>query len=535
MPMTIVQPHRPNEQPGGGDNPPHPPVEIELKLSAAPEDLDRLRRAELLGRISAGPGTTRSLTSFYYDTPDTALLRRGLTLRVRRIGQRFVQTLKTERQGDGLARGEWEVALPAMSPAIDAFTDPAAQALLDGIPAAALSHIFTSRIQREIRILSLPDAVVECAFDIGTIETRDASDPVAEIELELKDGRPAALYRLGLSLLDEIPLRVSDVTKAERGYRLVARRPPGVVYDPKTPLTTRMTVDEAIAAILARCLRHWTANEAAAEDGGDPGGVHQMRVALRRLRSALGLFRKAVPSPTLDWLRDESKWLASALGPARDWDVFIGATIESLDSLRPDDPGVAALRTAALRQREAAYAAVRGALADPRCTRLHLTLGEWLERRGWRDHASTATLTALVEPIDGLAGRLIARAHRKVLQQGRHMAQLEPAQRHEVRISLKRLRYAIDFFRPLYPEKRAKPYAAQLSKLQDAFGHLNDVATAEGLLARLTDDSTDMALHRASGLVLGWHARGGEATEPQLLAQWEAFRAIKPFWTDTKN
>jgi triphosphatase len=531
MPMSIVQPSRPNEQPGGGGQPPDSPVEIELKLRAAPGDIDRLRGAEMLARIAAGPGTTRSLTSFYYDTPDCALQRRGITLRVRRIGQRFVQSLKTERRGDGLARGEWEVALPAMVPVPDAFDDPEAKALLDGVPVEALAHLFTSRIQREIRILSLPDAVVECAFDTGTIETRDASDPVAEIELELKEGRAAALYRLALSFLDEIPLRVSEVTKAERGYRLVARRPPGVMYDPKTPLTTRMTVDEAIAVVLARCLRHWTANEAAAEDGGDPGGVHQMRVALRRLRSALTLFKKTVPSPTLDWLRDESKWLAGALGPARDWDVFLGATIEPLDTTRPDDPGIGALRAAAQRQREAGYAAVRQALADPRCARLHLTLGEWLERRGWRDHASTATLTALVEPIDGLAGRLVAGAHRKVVTRGRHLARLDPHQRHEVRIALKRLRYAMDFFRPLFAEKRAKPFAAQLSKLQDAFGHLNDVATAEGLLLQLTDGSADPALHRAAGMVLGWHARGAESTEPELLAQWDAFRAVRPFWT----
>src|SRR5882757_5314977 len=134
MPMSIVQPNRPNEQPGGGDVPPDAPVEIELKLRAAPEDLDQ---------------------------------RRGATLRVRRIGQRFVQTLKTERRGDGLARGEWEVALPAMSPAVEVFDDPEARALLDGIPAEALSHLFTSRIQRETRILAVPDAVVECAFDVG--------------------------------------------------------------------------------------------------------------------------------------------------------------------------------------------------------------------------------------------------------------------------------------------------------------------------------------------------------------------------------
>lgn len=533
--MTIVQPQRPNDQPGGGDEPPQAPVEIELKLSAAAADLDRLRRAETLARLSTGPAATKALTSFYYDTPDGALLRRGATLRVRRIGHRFVQTLKTERSGDGLARGEWEVALPAMSPAVDAFTDADALALLDGIPAGALSHIFTSRIQRETRMLALPDAVIECAIDTGTIEARDAREAVSEVELELKQGRPAALYRLALTLLDEVPLRVSEVTKAERGHRLLTRRPPGVVYDPKTPLLPGMTVDEAIATIVNRCLRHWTANEAAAEDGGDPGGVHQMRVALRRLRSALALFRKTVPSPTLDWLREEAKWLAGSLGAARDWDVFLSSVVEPLDSLRPDDPGIAALREAASAQRDAGYAAVRRALADPRCARLHLTLGEWLERRGWRDHASTATLTALVEPIDALAGRLIGKAHRKVLRLGREMERLDAPQRHEVRIALKRLRYAMDFFRPLYPEKRAKPYTAQLSRLQDAFGHLNDVATAEGLLARLADGSANPDLHRAAGLVLGWHARGGQDSEPELLAQWDAFRAARPFWTDAKS
>src|SRR3546814_13942928 len=105
-----------------------------------------------------------------------------------------------------------------------------------------------------------------------------------------------------------------------------------------------MTADDALAAVLGACLRHWSANEAAAIDGSDPEGVHQTRVGLRRFRSALTVFGDLLPAAQLAWLQEEAKWALNPLGSARDWDLFLAALLAPLEAARSGYADLAALR-----------------------------------------------------------------------------------------------------------------------------------------------------------------------------------------------
>jgi CHAD domain-containing protein len=109
-------------------------------------------------------------------------------------------------------------------------------------------------------------------------------------------------------------------------------------------LAKNASVDKAVAVVFAACLKHWTANEAAALSGLDPEGIHEMRVALRRMRSALADFREIIPVAQVVWLKRETKWLITSLGVARDWDVFLSELLAPVEAARPKDTGLAELR-----------------------------------------------------------------------------------------------------------------------------------------------------------------------------------------------
>ena len=120
----------------------------------------------------------------------------------------------------------------------------------------------------------------------------------------------------------------------------------------------------------------------------------------------------------------------------------------------------------------------REALAGQRCNRFQLLLLRWVESRGWRNELASRSLSALVEPGQAFANRVLGQLHRKALRRGKHFRHLPPDERHKVRIALKNLRYALEFFQDLYDAKdAAKQIARCVAELQDALGHENDVAT----------------------------------------------------------
>ncbi|WP_448189383.1 CYTH and CHAD domain-containing protein [Azospirillum sp. sgz301742] len=515
--------------------------ETELKLAARPEDLAKLRAAPALA--SATRAATRPLESVYYDTPDQRLARRLVSLRVRKKGKLFVQTLKGPPFADGgLGRAEWECPVPGPAVDLSLITDADALDLLGTVGAADLQPVFTTDVKRTIRVLNGGESVIEVAFDQGEIRTPDgATLPLCEVELELKQGESRALYGLALELAKTAPLRVESRTKSARGYALAAGAMDEPVKAEKIALSPEVTVEGALCRIVGSCLLHLSANEAASLKGEDPEGIHQMRVALRRLRSALGLFRPFVPEEQYAWLVGEVKWLGGHLGPARDWDVFIGELLSPVHEGFERTNGQGApllgdlrtLETAARARRERGYDSAREAILSPRYTEFLLRLGVWQEEKGWRDQPVSEQSARLFQPVVQLADQLLAKRHKRARKAGQGFAELSVEDRHQLRIALKKLRYAAEFFRSLYDDKPARRYIQQLATFQDALGHLNDVATATRLLHDLHDDGSRAGSgeRRAAGLVIGWHARGVADLEGHLNAQWEGFAGAKPFWS----
>jgi CHAD domain-containing protein len=153
-----------------------------------------------------------------------------------------------------------------------------------------------------------------------------------------------------------------------------------------------------------------------------------------------------------------------------------------------------------------------------------------IARRAWRTEIASEDLSILTEPVSVLAERVLARLHRKAQKQGAGFRQLAPEERHQLRITLKKLRYAAEFFHPLYEGRKAKRYIGQLSKLQDALGHQNDAAMTLPLLQKIEQDADAPDVHKALGVVIGWQARDVRAAAKPLRQSWRSFKGVSGFW-----
>ena len=510
-------------QPGGQ-------AEIELKLLAPQGILEKLREMPVIVQHARNRGVVRRLETVYYDTPERALFQHGMSLRVRRNGKHFIQTLKLLPDvGRPLARRQWETPVDGITP--DLTRLPAAEI---GDPVTtlapdALVPAFATKVRRHARQLDLPDASVEIAFDEGTIEAGTRQEVLSEIELELKSGNAGVLFDLGTQLLDAAPLQVGTRSKAERGYALAFDVVQPAAKAEPVSITAEHAVDDVIALLGGACWHHLLSNHAVAKEGSDPEGVHQMRVALRRLRTICALFRREIPSPSFEAINSEARWLMQQLGPARDWDVFASTTVSRLVVTTPE-VDLDGLREAVERQRKSSYSALQAVLADPRCSRFMLSLGHWVERRGWRNEIDSHALAVLSQPMPTLADKILARLHRKTLKRGAHFRQLDTNAQHSLRIDLKKLRYAAEFFLPLYATHApAKRYVARLAKLQTNLGRARDIASSRALLDAIRQDD-QTALHLAIGTVTGWQARDQIAVAKTLRKRWRRFKATPAFW-----
>ncbi len=504
-------------------------IETELKLLINPADTDRLRRHPLIKAHAVGRARSRNLLSIYFDTPDLALRQQRVALRVRRIGAHWVQTVKG---GGGVRaglhqRGEWEDAVAQDRPDLTKISDPALRKLFSS-PAVRdkLQAVFTTEFKRTTWALQWDDGdSIELALDQGAVKSGDKTAPVCEIELELKQGNPARLFQAALELQQTIPLRLENVNKADRGYRLSQAATPPVAKAAALELTREMNVKQAFQAIAWNCISHWTANQEGALLSNEPENIHQIRVALRRLRSLLPQFKAAIPRESYADIVDELKWLANALGPVRNWDVFVTQTLPPILKQFPGDQGLTDVYHEASKAQAAARNDAHMALRSHRYDRMLLSLGTWLMADGWHEHAGSEQKQWLEAPVLELAQRVLASCHKTVHLHGPALLSMPAEERHEVRIAVKKLRYATEFFASLFPGKATRSYIEALAQLQDELGVLNDAATTEILLQHLT--VPDMA---ARGTVSGWCARGVTMHLVSMDLAWQKFYRKRPFW-----
>ncbi|WP_426436044.1 CHAD domain-containing protein [Bradyrhizobium genosp. P] len=476
-------------------------------------------------------GAFHRLETVYYDTPERLLFQHGMSLRVRRSGKHFIQTLKLSPNGAQLLmRRQSEAPVAGVGPdlaqlPIDEIGDPMTMVTND-----ALVPVFATKVHRHARQLDLPGASVEIVFDEGTIEAGARQEAMSEIELELKSSNAGVLFDLGTQLLDATPLKVGTRSKAERGYALAFDVVQPAAKAELSGMTAERVTDDVIALLVRSCWRHLLKNHVVAEAGSDPEGVHQMRVALRRLRTICALFRRDIPSPAYQVLNSEARWLMQQLGPAREWDVFAKTTIARLAVAAPDVE-LGGLREAVERRRKSSYGTLQTVLADPWCSRFLLSLGRLVERRGWRNEIDSEALAVLSQPMQALADRILTRLHRKALKRGAHFRQLNIGAQHNLRIDLKKLRYAAEFSLPIYATHApAKRYVRRLAKLQAVLGHARDIASTRVLLDTIQQEDQP-ALSLAIGAVAGWQARDQIAVAKTLRRRWRRFKATSAFWS----
>ncbi|MEQ9146216.1 MAG: CYTH and CHAD domain-containing protein [Parvibaculaceae bacterium] len=513
--------------------------ELELKLSLDEAEMDRLPACGRLAQADFGTGEPRKLKATYFDNEANALRRRGVMLRLRNEDGRLIQTLKGKKAFGSLAAGraeyETRVARNRKTPDLNRLPGDLKERLTRLLDGSRIEAKFETDVDRTIGLLQTDQGDrIELALDRGVIRAGRREVGISELELELKKGNPASLYRLALELVETVPMRIGVRSKGERGYALANAKGPMPVKGETVRLRKNATAEEALETILRHCLAHIVANEPALVDAADGEALHQMRVALRRLRAALDLFHDILEPAMAADLSARAKALAGALGDARDLDVFRGELIKPLKEPGAED--IAALDRAAARAQMTAWDSALRTVRARAFTRTCLTLALYIEEKGWRASADgdPGRAMRLAMPARKLAARALDKRLKKARQLARRIDELQPDERHELRKRLKSLRYAAGFFSDLYPKKRVRKQLKRLTRLQDVFGSLNDLAVADEIIRDLTGDPTlnedRVLVARGAGRVLGWHGAKAEESWAQARDLWRRFHKAEPFW-----
>jgi inorganic triphosphatase YgiF len=442
--------------------------EVELKLEIAPGETAALRALPLLGKPARPP--ERQVTT-YYDTPKGELRRSGYSLRVREKGGRRVQTVKHRGADAGgfSTRPEWESRIDGDALDFEALkATPVGEILSRRDMKKRLETVSETRVERTTWDVARSGAEIELILDEGEVEAGGATEPLCEVELELKSGDRIDLFALACEMSRSLGLRMGVLSKSERGFRLLEKKKARASKAAPVRLAPGTSAADAFAAIVQACLRHFRLNEPLLAEKNNAAALHQARVAIRRLRSALSLFRPVTAGAEHERLKGELRSFAAVLGEARNLDVLLE---DKSSAAAPSQAARKALR----KQRRKAYDEVREALAGRDLPRLILELVAWAEAGEWRSSPAAA---AAIEPF---AVERLDRAWKRVRRGRKTIAGDDPEERHRLRIEVKKLRYAAEFFSGLGPKRRRRArteFLSKLSDLQDTLGRLNDIETA---------------------------------------------------------
>jgi CHAD domain-containing protein len=333
----------------------------------------------------------------------------------------------------------------------------------------------------------------------------------------LKSGAPTARFR---------PERRR---KSERGSRAAAGTSPA--DKPAHAKVVELAPGMSSEAVLQRagrvCLEHLLRNEESALSG-DTEGIHQMRVAERRLRAILSAFAPALPKKARRWASSELRWFADVLGEARNIDVFSASLLQPARAALPGTGGFKRLALATRNRRKAAHAAVVEAINSTRYKESVLAMLRWFDDCEWR---AGGDLDDLQRPIGELAPLLLDRCRHQAQKRSKHFARQSAKQRHRLRIALKKLRYAAELLGNLYDPAETQHFVKRLERLQDDLGDINDVRVGRDIVAMETGrNARATGMNHAGHRVLAWHKRRLADVEPQLRDHLQKLLKAEPFW-----
>lgn len=499
-----------------------PPVEIEVKLRADPQSLAAVSASKLFAPAAGRP---KSLRSVYFDTGAFDLRHAGIVLRVRSgAGGKHLMAMKFDvARGNALFhRHELEVEIESLAPDIARFGKRTARRLkrlMHGLP---LEAKFETQVTRQVRNAVRRGSLIEAAFDEGAIVLPDGrKQELCELELELKSGSSADLFTLARRLAAEHPLRLDFTSKSEKGFALLRAEAPSPVKARVLDISERTLVH----GVLSGTLSHFTGNWAALRDGDDAESVHQLRVALRRMKTALRMFGHVMPADGIAELKRDAGRIGSAFGRARDLDALLGLLSDS--DLHAASGGILdPLLAETRRQRSEAFAQARQFLDS------HEVTDFVLRAESFTAAIAARAITAGDMTAREMADKMLGWLHRRVVKRGRKLAKQTAEERHRLRIALKDLRYGIEFLNSLCAHRgRAERMARAASALQDILGAGNDVVTGSALLKSLAAPLGAKGA-AAAGFAAGWFARDAAQGHAEVKAAWKSFRNCRPFWTD---
>jgi inorganic triphosphatase YgiF len=510
-------------------------MEIELKLLLTPQAVQSFRTHSLLKKYGARQPREEELSGTYYDTSNCDLRRAGAGLRVRQVDGRWVQTMKA---GGGVASGlhsrhEWESPVAGPTPDLAVLRELVDHGsswnklLRSRDVEQGLLPVFTTSVTRTIWDLRLAEGTeIECVLDQGSLERGKDKEAICEIELELKSGDVNQLYGLALELLASIPMQIGNASKAERGYALLAPVPARAVKAETLVLSRHMNIEKAFQLIATNCMAQIQANEDGVMHRHDPESLHQMRVGIRRLRSAFSLFGSVLQVP--DDMREDLNWIATQLGAARDWDVLADSTLSRLADAPMGAAQVGVVQYAAQKRAQHLHGEAAAAVASPRYTRLVLRLSQWMHACGWREAPARQASARLHDSVIRFADNMLDQLDRKLRKRGRRLHKATPEARHRARIAAKKARYAAEFFQSLYNGRKLRRYVNALSRLQDELGYLNDAAVADRLLQDL--HGKDLNLAGGVGFVRGYLSRSAATDAGVIRKRWKKFNRLSTPW-----
>lgn len=299
---------------------------------------------------------------------------------------------------------------------------------------------------------------------------------------------------------------------------------PGAVKATPLSLKRKLSAEQAFQAIARNCLVQIQANQAGVDKFHDVECLHQMRVGLRRLRSALSMYRDLIKLPVN--VANDLEWLLGQLGPARDWDVLAGSTLPKTSEGVEHPPELVELTMAAYSKTHELHHVAAAAIASQRYGQLIAALTEWVDRRGWRATMSRKARTQLKTKVRKFADAVLEQDQQRLLSRGRQLKTATPEARHRVRIAAKKTRYAAEFFGSLYKDKQVRPYVKALTHLQDELGWMNDAAVADGLLEELARGQVD--LRAGIDAARAFLAAGTEDDIGRAQKAWKRFAPLKP-------
>ena len=516
------------------------PNDLRIKFELAHDAAARLRKnLDEANKLAAESDT---LTSVYYDTGDLSLYEAGLSLRLRNNGDgHHVQLVEFPNGATHYAadRIEWEETIASERPDFAVTNGHAYPPALDEKVRHALKPVFKSRVKRTSHVVSHGDAEIGVTIDDNKIDASEHSAAFSEVEVALKRGEPAELFQFVWMLDETVPLRLAVEGEGARGYRLLKDTPAEVIKTVSIPLHAGMTSADAFRVIAHSCLHQVAGNEQAM-CAGNATALHQMRVGLRRLRTALSVFSGFLVDSQIDTIKAEIKWMTGVLASARDLDVFLTEVVLPLRREYREEKGLQSLYRSYSAQRAKAYERARQAANSVRFRALMLELVAWIETGPWTMNQNEPARLARARPIESFAVEELTRRRRKVKKEGKRLAALNPAERHTLRIRVKKLRYAAEFFSKLFPGKkrRKRELLASLKKLQDALGDVNDVAVQAGIRGEIIGGAKGRraaaknSQHRAfaAGLIIGHQKARLESLLNSAEDAYADFDGAKAFW-----